>query len=67
LIRSSMVKPGAIILDFGYGEMVIDGKRRLCGDLDPTDTKDIIHTPTPGGTGPLLVACLFENFYILHS
>jgi methylenetetrahydrofolate dehydrogenase (NADP+)/methenyltetrahydrofolate cyclohydrolase len=67
LIRSSMVKPGAIVLDFGYGEMIVNGKKRLCGDLDPTDAEGIIHTPTPGGTGPLLVGCLFENFYLLHS
>jgi methylenetetrahydrofolate dehydrogenase (NADP+)/methenyltetrahydrofolate cyclohydrolase len=25
------------------------------------------YTPTPGGTGPVLVAKLFENFYILHA
>jgi 5,10-methylene-tetrahydrofolate dehydrogenase/methenyl tetrahydrofolate cyclohydrolase len=24
------------------------------------------YTPTPGGTGPLLVAKLFENFYELN-
>ena len=25
------------------------------------------YTPTPGGTGPVLVAKLFENFFLLNS
>jgi 5,10-methylene-tetrahydrofolate dehydrogenase/methenyl tetrahydrofolate cyclohydrolase len=25
------------------------------------------YTPTPGGTGPILVAKLFENFYKLNG
>ena len=31
------------------------------------DDKEIIYTPTPGGTGPVLVAKLFENFYKLNG
>ena len=29
--------------------------------------KKVIYTKTPGGTGPILVAKLYENFYKLNS
>jgi len=32
-----------------------------------TSDKDFDYTPTPGGTGPILVAKLFENFYQLNA
>ena len=34
---------------------------------DPALAKLGFYTPTPGGTGPVLVAKLFENFYELNS
>ncbi len=65
LIKPDMLKPGAGVIDFGYGEA--NGK--LVGDLDTSH--DLSHlafyTPTPGGTGPILVAQLFENFYTLAA
>ena len=70
LIKAGMLKQGALIIDFGYGTK--DG--RTCGDFDPSGqtTNDkqqtaIAYTPTPGGTGPILVAKLFENFYSLNQ
>lgn len=70
LIKPEMLKENAIVIDFGYsiGE---DGK--ISGNLDvssskvnkPMKLKAIHYTPTPGGTGPILVAKLFENFYKL--
>ena len=57
LIKSQMLKDGAGVIDFGYG-----------GDLDATSTQLSnldFYTPTPNGTGPILVACFFENFYKL--
>ena len=68
LIRPEMLKQGAGVIDFGYG--MIDGK--ISGDLDNQiqNTKYEIlsfYTPTPGGTGPILVAQLFENFYRLTN
>jgi methylenetetrahydrofolate dehydrogenase (NADP+)/methenyltetrahydrofolate cyclohydrolase len=58
------LKEGAVVIDFGFSSR--DGK--IAGDFDPTgaDTKNIHYTPTPGGTGPILVAKLFENFYMLN-
>lgn len=70
LIKADMVKEGALVVDFGYGS--IAGK--VFGDFDSSflATKDgqqktISYTPTPGGTGPILVAKLFENFFTLVS
>jgi methylenetetrahydrofolate dehydrogenase (NADP+)/methenyltetrahydrofolate cyclohydrolase len=67
LINASMIKPGAGIIDFGYDQ----GK----GDFDPAQkglpydvgVMPSFYTPTPGGTGPILVAKLFENFYQLNK
>lgn len=61
------LKPGATVIDFGYGMRA----GRVCGDFDASDAdsinaKGITYTPTPGGTGPILVAQLFENFYALN-
>ncbi len=59
LVKSEMLKPGAGVIDFGY-----DGGK---GDFDPTGFERGWYTPMPGGTGPILVAKLFENFYALNT
>lgn len=66
LILPDMVKEDAMIIDFGYGKK--DGE--LCGDFDSTslqETAHIAYTPTPGGTGPILVVKLMENFLSLAA
>ena len=65
LIKTDLLKEETLVIDFGYE--VKDGKTR--GDFGPkeVDSKNITYTPTPGGTGPILVAALFENFYKLNS
>ena len=66
-IAPAMLKENAGIIDFGYG--TLDGK--YSGDFDARDEKEnaklSFYTPTPGGTGPVLVAKLFENFYRLNK
>ncbi len=56
-------KEGAILIDFGYEN--INGK--IYGDINFEKLKDKAYliTPTPGGTGPILVAKLFENLFKL--
>lgn len=62
LMKPEILKDNALVIDFGYG--MKDGK--ASGDFDPINVSDSIrYTPTPGGTGPILVAKLFENFYKL--
>lgn len=66
LFGSKDLKSGAVVIDFGFSRGP-DGK--LSGDFDPdgADGKNIDYTKTPGGTGPILVAKLFENFYLLSE
>ena len=65
LIRGEHIKERVIMVDYGYatGE---DGT--LVGDIDLETCSKKTHyiTPTPGGTGPIVVAQLFENFYALN-
>ncbi len=62
--RAIDLKEDAIVIDFGYE--IENGK--IFGDfIPPQEPSQIKYTPTPGGTGPILVAKLFENFYKLVS
>ncbi len=57
LVSPSMLQEKAIVIDFGYP-----------GDFDhahPEADKISWYVPAKGGTGPLLVACLMETFYLL--
>jgi len=63
LIKKSMVKPGAIIIDIGTN---LIGENKWVGDVDP-GVAEIASwlTPVPGGIGPLTVAFLLKNTYQL--
>ncbi|GBE17263.1 bifunctional protein FolD protein [bacterium BMS3Abin15] len=63
LIRGDTVKQGVIIVDGGITRA--DGK--IIGDINPDSVKDIdgYISPVPGGVGPVTVACLMENVYLL--
>ncbi len=64
LIPSYWLKKGVIIIDFGCE--VKQG--RIFGDVEKTvKEKARIFTPTPGGTGPILVALIFRNLYSLKK
>jgi methylenetetrahydrofolate dehydrogenase (NADP+)/methenyltetrahydrofolate cyclohydrolase len=65
LITGDLLARGVVAIDFGYAR---EGER-LVGDLDASTIEPIASfmTPTPGGTGPIVVAALFENFYTLAS
>jgi len=65
LFNAAVLKSGAGVIDFGYS---FGKDNKLYGDFDPQDTRRISwYTPTPGGTGPILVAELFRNFYMLNQ
>lgn len=58
LIKSEMIKKGAVLVDAGTSES--DGK--LIGDIDKSCyQKASSYSPVPGGVGPVTVACLFKN------
>lgn len=56
LIKSDMVKTGAVVVDAGAPD----------SDLDPAllERPDLKITPNPGGVGPMTVAALFDNLLI---
>ncbi|MEK6958329.1 MAG: bifunctional 5,10-methylenetetrahydrofolate dehydrogenase/5,10-methenyltetrahydrofolate cyclohydrolase [archaeon] len=60
LVKESMVKKGAIVIDVGTTKMK-NGK--LCGDVDfeKVRKKASWITPVPGGVGPMTIASVVEN------
>jgi methylenetetrahydrofolate dehydrogenase (NADP+)/methenyltetrahydrofolate cyclohydrolase len=68
LIKPEWLKDGAGVIDFGFpadfdfSSLEI---RNLKLKIEPAGLA--FYTPTPGGTGPILVAKLFENFYLLNN
>jgi methylenetetrahydrofolate dehydrogenase (NADP+)/methenyltetrahydrofolate cyclohydrolase len=65
LIDSSMAKDGAIIIDGGIKKV---GKK-VFGDVDirSFENTDCYVTPVPGGVGPMTVACLLENVFLVSA
>lgn len=69
LIGQSHITEGAVVIDVGInttaGDKLEDevGKRKLVGDVDFDNVKDMTTaiTPVPGGVGPMTVLALFEN------
>lgn len=65
LITSSMVKPGAVVVDVGINSITDanTGKSRLVGDVDFASVQQVASylTPVPGGIGPMTRAILLEN------
>ena len=61
-VKPDMIKQGVILIDAGTSEAA--GK--LVGDADPSCAEVAsIFTPVPGGVGPIAVAMLFKNLFIL--
>jgi len=60
VVKATMIKPGLILIGVGIWR---DSDGKLHGDYEEEEIKDIasFYTPTPGGVGPLNVACLMEN------
>ncbi len=67
VLNPAILKPGAAVIDFGYRRT----STGLAGDLDTSEQSNLSHlrfyTPTPGGTGPILIASLIENFARLNT
>jgi methylenetetrahydrofolate dehydrogenase (NADP+)/methenyltetrahydrofolate cyclohydrolase len=59
LIKAHMVKPGAVVIDFGFNKK--DGK--WVGDVDFDEVKKVAGaiTPVPGGTGSMTNVMLMSN------
>lgn len=58
IIQPEMLKQGVVLIDAGTSESL----GVIVGDAEPAcAAKCSLFTPVPGGVGPLVVACLFEN------
>jgi methylenetetrahydrofolate dehydrogenase (NADP+)/methenyltetrahydrofolate cyclohydrolase len=59
LITADMVKPGAIVIDFGFNRL----GDRWVGDVDFEEVKEVagMITPVPGGTGSMTNMILCRN------
>jgi len=60
VVTKDMIKSGSILISVGIWR---DSEGKLHGDYEEEDVKDTasFYTPTPGGVGPVNVACLMQN------
>ncbi len=74
LFSADNIQENAVVIDFGWdvvdgkisGDFSVEGHETLRpGSGQASDKRQGFYTPTPGGTGPILVAKLLENFYTL--
>lgn len=62
IVQPQMLKKGAVLVDAGTSEA--GGKLR--GDASPECAEVVsVFTPVPGGVGPLAVAMIFKNLFVL--
>jgi methylenetetrahydrofolate dehydrogenase (NADP+)/methenyltetrahydrofolate cyclohydrolase len=59
LIKADMVKPGAVVIDFGFNRL----GDKWVGDVDFDEVKEVagMITPVPGGTGSMTNVILMRN------
>ena len=63
IVRRDNFKPESILISVGLWR---DGEGKLHGDYEEDEVKDVAsyYTPTPGGVGPVNVACLMKNLVL---
>lgn len=60
VVTKDTLKPGAMLIGVGLWR---DSQEKLHGDYEEDEIRDVAsyYTPTPGGVGPVNVACLMQN------
>ncbi len=60
VVKKSYISNGAILISVGIWR---DADGKLHGDYESDDIEQVVafYTPTPGGVGPVNVACLMQN------
>lgn len=65
MVRGGWIKHGAVVIDVGTNRVPAEeeGKTRLVGDVcfAEASEKAAAITPSPGGVGPMTIACLLAN------
>jgi methylenetetrahydrofolate dehydrogenase (NADP+) / methenyltetrahydrofolate cyclohydrolase len=65
LVQPEMLKEGVILIDAGTSNPP-SGASMIVGDADPRCAEMAsVFTPVPGGVGPIAVAMLFKNLFVL--
>ncbi len=67
MVKGDWLRPGAIVIDVGTNRVPApekgEGKTKLVGDVDFASAIHVASaiTPSPGGVGPMTIACLLRN------
>jgi methylenetetrahydrofolate dehydrogenase (NADP+)/methenyltetrahydrofolate cyclohydrolase len=67
MVRGDWIRPGAIVIDVGTNRVAApekgEGKTKLVGDVNFAEASEVAAaiTPSPGGVGPMTIACLLRN------
>jgi methylenetetrahydrofolate dehydrogenase (NADP+)/methenyltetrahydrofolate cyclohydrolase len=67
MVKGDWLRPGAIVIDVGTNRVPApekgEGKTKLVGDVDFASAIHVAGaiTPSPGGVGPMTIACLLRN------
>jgi methylenetetrahydrofolate dehydrogenase (NADP+)/methenyltetrahydrofolate cyclohydrolase len=67
MVRGDWVRPGAIVIDVGTNRVPApekgEGKTKLVGDVHFKEAIEVAAavSPSPGGVGPMTIACLLRN------
>lgn len=67
MVRGDWIRPGAIVIDVGTNRVPAPekgvGKTKLVGDVAYEEAANVATaiTPSPGGVGPMTIACLLRN------
>lgn len=63
-VKPEMLKEGVVLIDAGTSE----ASGRLVGDADPRCAEVAsVFTPVPGGIGPIAVAMIFKNLFVVSQ
>lgn len=67
MVRGDWIRPGSIVIDVGVNRVPApekgEGKTKLVGDVAFKEAIEVAAavTPSPGGVGPMTIACLLRN------
>jgi methylenetetrahydrofolate dehydrogenase (NADP+)/methenyltetrahydrofolate cyclohydrolase len=67
MVRGDWIRPGAIVIDVGTNRVPApekgEGKTKLVGDVHFKEAIEVAAavSPSPGGVGPMTIACLLRN------
>jgi methylenetetrahydrofolate dehydrogenase (NADP+)/methenyltetrahydrofolate cyclohydrolase len=67
MVRGDWIRHGAIVIDVGTNRVPApdkgEGKTKLVGDVNFAEAIEVAAavTPSPGGVGPMTIACLLRN------